>query len=157
MYAGSGGLQSTVGDLVTWQMALTSGKVLSLSVLAQMWTPPHLPDSALTDYGMGWVVGKVNGQPVIWHNGAIPGATGFVGYFPDAHLTVVILSNLFLLGGPREKHTFFSLGQGLAALYVPALSPPGDTDSGGRKSADERGHAFPPLPVLPAGAFAAAD
>ena len=54
----------------------------------------------------------------------MPGATGFLGRFPDDHLTVVILGNLFPLDGFDDRPPFFALAQGLAAQYVPALAPP---------------------------------
>ena len=122
-YAGAGGLQATVGDLVKWDAAVAGGKVLPLAVMWQMWTPPTLPGGAKTDYGMGWVSQRVNGHRIIWHNGAIPGGMGFLGRFPDDHLTVVILSNLFPLDGQDDTHPFLPLGQGVAALYAPALAP----------------------------------
>ena len=138
-YAGAGGLQSTGGDLLKWDAALTSGKVLPLPVMAQMWTPPGLPGGAKTDYGMGWARQTVNGHRVIWHNGAIPGAMGFLGRFPDDRVTVVILSNLFPLdkNDDGSKPQFFSLGQGLAALYVPALALPKVVASDGLKIPDD--------------------
>ncbi len=120
---GAGGLQSSVGDLVKWDVALAGGKVLPLSVMAQMWTPPTLPGGAKTDYGMGWISQTINGHRVVWHNGSIPGARAFLGRFPDDHLTVIVLTNLFPLGGDEVHLSLLPLGQGLAALYVPALAP----------------------------------
>ena len=122
--AGSGGLQSTAGDLLRWQAALTAGKVLPPSVLSRMWTSPVLPGGAQTDYGMGWVSQTVNGHRLVWHNGAIPGATAFLGWFPADRLTVVILSNSFPLDGQDDAHPFLPMGQRLATFYVPALAPP---------------------------------
>ena len=92
--AGMGGLQSTVGDLVKWDAALSSGAVLPASSLTQMWTPPALPGGAHTDYGMGWIAQTSHGHRLIWHNGTLPGAMSFIGRWPEDHLTVIILSNM---------------------------------------------------------------
>lgn len=125
--AGAGGLQSTVGDLARWDAAVAGGWVLPLPVMSQAWTPPALPGGAKTDYGMGWVSQTVSGHRIVWHNGALPGAMAFLGRFPDDHLTVVILSNLFPLDDPDDRYPFLPLGQGVAACYVPALAPAKET------------------------------
>lgn len=121
--AGAGGLQSTVGDLVKWDAALASGAVLPASSLAQMWTPPALPGGAHTDYGMGWLAQTTGGHRLVWHNGALPGAMGFIGRWPEDHLTVIVLSNMMPLDGFDDAYPFLPLGQAVAALYVPALAP----------------------------------
>lgn len=121
--AGAGGLQSTVSDLVKWNAALDAGTLLPASSLAQMWTPPVLPGKARSGYGMGWVSQTIQGHRVVWHNGSLPGAMGFLGRFPDDHLTIIVLSNMSPLDGFDEASPFLPLGQGLASLYVPALAP----------------------------------
>ena len=121
--AGAGGLQSTVGDLAKWEAALTEGRVLPPPIVAQMWTPPALPSGAHTGYGMGWLSQVVNGHRLVWHNGSLPGAMGFLGHFPEDHLTVILLSNMSPLDGFDEASPFLPLGQAVAALYVPALAP----------------------------------
>ena len=121
--AGAGGLQSTAGDLVKWDAALASGAVLPASGLAQMWTPPVLPGGAHTHYGMGWMAQTFGGHRLIWHNGALPGAMGFIGRWPEDRLTVIVLSNMMPLDGFDDAYPFLPLGQAVAALYVPALAP----------------------------------
>ncbi len=123
LLAGAGGLQATAGDLVKWDAALAAGTVLPASSLAQMWTPPALPGGAHTDYGMGWIAQTYNGHRLIWHNGALPGAMGFLGRFPDDRLTVILLSNMSPLDGFDDAYPFLPLGQGVAALYASALAP----------------------------------
>jgi len=121
--AGAGGLQSTAGDLVKWDAVLASGALLLPSILAQTWTPPALPGGARTEYGMGWINQTINGHRVLWHNGELPGAQGFLGRFPDDHLTVILLSNMSPLDGPDDAYPFLPLGQAVAGLFVPALAP----------------------------------
>ncbi len=121
--SGAGGLQSTAGDLVKWDAALAAGTLLPPPVLAQTWTPPALPGGAHSEYGMGWVNQTLNGHRILWHNGELPGAMGFLGRFPEDHLTVILLSNMSPLDGPDEEPSFLPLGQSVASLYVPALAP----------------------------------
>ena len=121
--AGAGGLQSTAGDLVKWDAALAAGTLLPPSMLAQMWTPPALPGGARSEYGMGWVNQTVNGHRILWHNGELPGSLGFLGRFPDDHLTVILLSNMSPLDGPDDAYPFLPLGQAVAGLFIPALAP----------------------------------
>jgi D-alanyl-D-alanine carboxypeptidase len=123
LLAGAGGLQSTAGDLVKWDAALAAGTLLPAASLAQMGTPPALPGGARSGYGMGWVSQTINGHRLLWHNGSLPGAMSFLGRFPDDHLTVILLSNMSPLDGFDDAFPFLPLGQGLAALYLPALAP----------------------------------
>ena len=130
-----GGLQSTAGDLVKWDAALAAGTLLPPSSLAQMWTPPALPGGARSDYGMGWMNQTVNGHRVLWHNGSWPGTMGFLGRFPEDHLTVILLSNMSPQDGFDDAYPFLPLGQAVAGLYVPALAPAkgaGNAGPGGR-------------------------
>ena len=48
---------------------------------------------------------------------------GFLGLFPEDHLTVILLSNMSPLDGFDEAYPFLPLGQGVTALYIPALAP----------------------------------
>src|SRR5207249_11725758 len=54
----AGSLLSNVDDLVKWDAALSSEKLLTKSSLDQMWTPAMTNDAADTpfNYGFGWFV-----------------------------------------------------------------------------------------------------
>jgi CubicO group peptidase (beta-lactamase class C family) len=83
----AGAMYSTTADLTRWAQALHGGKVLSAASLAQMTTP------GLGGYGMGLVIGKHAGEPIIWHNGGIEGFHSYLAWLPQQRLTVVVLSN----------------------------------------------------------------
>jgi CubicO group peptidase (beta-lactamase class C family) len=83
----AGAMYSTTGDLARWTRALHGGKVLSADSLAEM------TRAGLGDYGMGLVIGKHAGEPMIWHNGGIEGFHSYVAWLPARRLTVVILAN----------------------------------------------------------------
>ena len=89
----AGSLCSTVGDLVKWENALFSGKVVSASSLAQMTTPAKLTSSRPMPYGFGLAPDTVGKHRVIGHGGGINGFISQEEYYPDDSLTVVVLAN----------------------------------------------------------------
>ncbi len=90
----AGSLCSTAGDLVTWVKALHGGKVLSPRSYREMITPATLNDGTPLRYGMGIGVGKDSrGLTYIGHGGSVTGFTAEAGWYPDAQLAVVALTN----------------------------------------------------------------
>jgi D-alanyl-D-alanine carboxypeptidase len=91
-----GAVCATATDLVKWQAALDSGRVLTPSSLALMRTPTTLSDGTTIDYGLGTRLGSLDGHRVLGHYGG-EGRGGFrplLESFPDDHLTIVILMNM---------------------------------------------------------------
>lgn len=84
---GTGGLYSTVLDLVKWDSALREGKVLNQTSMNAMFEP------YLQGYGYGWVIDSLNGYQRIWHDGLIAGFTGIIVRVPSEKLCVVVLAN----------------------------------------------------------------
>lgn len=105
--AAAGAVRSTPGDLLRWHAALLGGKVLKPESLAMMLKPGRLKDGRLAsaarmgagdkpataDYGFGISVGEQNGRRTIGHGGAINGFNSSLTTYPDAKLTVVVLTN----------------------------------------------------------------
>jgi CubicO group peptidase (beta-lactamase class C family) len=90
----AGSLCSTAGDLVTWVNALHGGKVLSPESYREMITPSTLNDGTPLRYGLGIGVGKDSrGLTYIGHGGTVTGFTAEAGWYPDAQLAVVVLTN----------------------------------------------------------------
>jgi len=89
----AGALCSTVGDLVMWERALTSGKVVSPESFALMSTPATLNDGQKIHYGFGLVPGEMSGHAFINHSGGIPGFATMEYYFPADSLAVVVFTN----------------------------------------------------------------
>jgi CubicO group peptidase (beta-lactamase class C family) len=110
-YAG-GGLRSTVLDLVKWDAALYTEKILKRSSREQMWTAATLNDGSKTAYGYGWGIGKLQGHRRVGHNGAH--ATGFhttFNRYPDDKLSVTVLAN------QRGANTD-AIADGVAKFYL---------------------------------------
>jgi CubicO group peptidase (beta-lactamase class C family) len=89
----AGSLCSTVGDLVRWESALFSGKVVSAASLAQMTTPAKLTSNRPMPYGFGLAPDTMGGHRLIGHGGGINGFISQEEYYPQDSLTVVVLSN----------------------------------------------------------------
>jgi len=85
----AGGLYSTTEDLLKWEQALTTGRVISAASFAKMTTPVKV------DYGYGLIIatGK-DGHKIISHGGGIEGFNTYLMYFPDDQLTVAVLANM---------------------------------------------------------------
>jgi len=89
----AGALCSTVGDLVIWQHALVSGRVVRPASYALMSTPETLTDGKPLTYGYGLGVGRLETHRRVSHGGGINGFITDLSYYPDDTLHVVVLAN----------------------------------------------------------------
>ena len=85
----AGGLFSTVEDLLKWDQALYTDRLLSRASRDAMFSRPY----TFSDYGYGWVMANEGGRRSILHGGAIDGFQSFIARFPDERATVIVLSN----------------------------------------------------------------
>jgi D-alanyl-D-alanine carboxypeptidase len=92
-YFAAGELCSTVGDLVKWANDLASGRVVSPSTYDEMTTPGPLPGEPFTPYGYGLLLGSVDGQAWVGHNGATSGFNSWLLHFPGSDLSLAICLN----------------------------------------------------------------
>ena len=83
----AGALYSTVFDLLKWDQALYTDKILSQKSLQEMWTP------VMKDYGYGWMISNVYGHKNIEHGGAIDGFSSDISRWPDDKMTIIVLCN----------------------------------------------------------------
>jgi CubicO group peptidase (beta-lactamase class C family) len=84
----AGGGYSTVGDLLRFAQALSSGRLLSEATLANA-TRPHQQQ-----YGYGFDVQGQGPLRSYGHGGGAPGMNGELRVFPELGYVVVSLSNL---------------------------------------------------------------
>jgi CubicO group peptidase (beta-lactamase class C family) len=89
----AGSLCSTVGDLVRWTAALSSGKVVSPSSYQQMTTPVSLTSGRDMSYGFGLSAGKNGTHRYIGHGGGINGFISYLVHYPDDSLYIAVLAN----------------------------------------------------------------
>lgn len=89
----AGGLCSTADDLLRWQRALVSGRVVRPETYTRMTTPATLTSGAPMTYAYGLSTGRVLERPVIAHGGGIPGFSTFMSWYPADSLGIVVLVN----------------------------------------------------------------
>lgn len=108
---GEDGVVSTLGDLFKWDQALYGERLVKRATLDLAFTPGRTNDGAATTYGFGWVVGTLLGQRTISHGGSWLGFRNAIRRYPDAGVTVVVLSNF-------DEFDPDGLASQVAALYL---------------------------------------
>ena len=117
----AGALVSSVDDLLTWDRALTEGRILGADARQKWITPYRLSNGRVTHYGYGWSVNTYEGHPVIEHSGGIHGFRGHVLRLPADLGYIAVLSND---GGPGRSPT--TLARRLAAIVMDRPLPAPD-------------------------------
>jgi CubicO group peptidase (beta-lactamase class C family) len=106
-----GGLCSTAGDLLRWNRALYSGRLLSEASLRRMTTAAATTDGTpignarfgqdgerppfvtQADYGYGLEISRMFDHRVFWHSGGINGFNAIMLHFPDDRADLILLAN----------------------------------------------------------------
>lgn len=89
----AGALISNAADLVRWNQALVSGKVVEPESYAQMTTPHVLESGEATTYGFGLGLDQLDGVRRVQHGGGINGFNSMLAFYPESGLTVAVISN----------------------------------------------------------------
>lgn len=90
---GAGGVYASVEDLLLWDQALDSHRLVSREILSQAHSPAKLNDGQTSNYGFGWALADRVGHPAVHHNGSWVGFRTAMARFPQQRLTVIVLSN----------------------------------------------------------------
>jgi D-alanyl-D-alanine carboxypeptidase len=88
-----GGLCSTARDLLAWQKALESGRVVSAASYQAMITPLPLADGTPTGYGFGLFPSTLGGHRVISHSGGVSGFSADLIHVTGDDLRIAALVN----------------------------------------------------------------
>lgn len=107
-YLPAGGLASTSEDMARFLEHVMDGEPdFVRRTLELQWRD----EDSGTAMGLGWVLGSLDGEPLVWHNGRTGGYHAFVGFLPGAEKGIVLLTNasldadglaLALLGGEDQ-------------------------------------------------------
>jgi CubicO group peptidase (beta-lactamase class C family) len=93
----TGGLSSTIDDLLRFYLALQSNKLVSATTLNLLTTSKILArkyDANQTYWGYGFELELIDGKRVIGHGGGDFGISSGIRWYPDSgNYTVVVLSN----------------------------------------------------------------
>ena len=90
----AGGVFSTVEDLLRWDQALYTDRLVDQAALEEAFTSGALNDGSTFGYGFGWGIGSHRGHRRISHGGAWVGFRTAIARYPDIRLTVIVLTNL---------------------------------------------------------------
>jgi CubicO group peptidase (beta-lactamase class C family) len=89
----AGSILSTVDDMLIWNNALMSGKVISKTSLEKALIPVTLNNGKKTNYAYGLIIGDLDGSKTIEHSGGINGFLSNGIYFPQEDVYVIGFSN----------------------------------------------------------------
>jgi len=91
---GDGMVNSTTGDLLKWDQALYTDKLINAQDKEQILRPSATTDGNKNDYGFGWSVknDKTYGR-IASHSGGWAGYITYIERQPDKNKTIIILQN----------------------------------------------------------------
>jgi CubicO group peptidase (beta-lactamase class C family) len=115
IHFGDAGVFTSAGDLLIWDQALYSDRVLSQDSMHAMFTP------YLDNYAYGWRVGESFGHRQTNHSGSSQGFSTNITRFPDDRLTVIVLSNSDSANATRVSQALSAISLG-APYQLPASS-----------------------------------
>jgi D-alanyl-D-alanine carboxypeptidase len=130
----AGGLLSTLSDMVKWNAALDSEKLLQRASLEQMQMPAKLGDGRevnftyrgeQTGYGFGWFLGNYRGHKLATHGGVLSGFSASIHHFVNDRITIIVLCNSKegeRRAGEDRMGQADALARDIADIYVPNLS-----------------------------------
>jgi CubicO group peptidase (beta-lactamase class C family) len=113
---GNGGLLTTVGDLLIWNDALTSGK-LGHFVTTELQRQTKLQSGQEIAYARGLFVDSYHGVREISHSGATAGYRAWLGRYPDLQISIALLCNAGNASPTKLAHQ-------VADLFLPKQLPP---------------------------------
>jgi hypothetical protein len=90
---GMGDILTTVDDMLKWDEALYTEKLVKRDLLEKAWSSYVLADGRKANYGYGWWVSQYQGLQIIEHGGGISGFRSESVRIPTQHIFVVVLSN----------------------------------------------------------------
>ncbi len=89
----AGGLYTTPTDLLKWDLALISGKLIKPGSFTLMTTPRQLSDGRTQDYGCGLSIRRRDGELVLGHGGAVSGFQTYNAILPRPRSAVAVMTN----------------------------------------------------------------
>ncbi len=109
----AGGIVSTVDDLLRWHNAILSEKLLKPNAWKRSFTPAILNNGKPTEYGYGWILRKLRGQPMQVHGGVVAGFQTMQLMLPQEKLSIIFIANQ----QPRQNAAR-RIGEKIAAMAI---------------------------------------
>jgi CubicO group peptidase (beta-lactamase class C family) len=115
----SGGIVSNIVDLVKYDAALDSNKLISEASRNLMFTPTLSNDKKVLPYGLGWFVQEINKTKLVWHYGHFPPiASSLYLKVPEHDLTFLLLANTSQLSDSYDLQKGNVVRSPYAALFL---------------------------------------
>jgi len=114
---GSGGLMSTVDDLLLWDCNSYANKLGKGALVKELEAPGMLNNGKAVNYGMGLWLGSYHGLPTVEHSGGTFGYRTEFLRFPQQRFSVIELCNL-------ESVDVEGLARKIADIYLKGESRP---------------------------------
>lgn len=92
---GDGSIYSTLDDLLLWDRALDSNRLLDAKARDRLFTPVR------NEYAYGWWVQTRFNHKVEWHGGNVSGFVSQIARYPGEKLFIAVLSNIW--SGPDRS------------------------------------------------------
>ncbi len=117
LIAPNGGAMINVLDFAAWDIAITSGRLLSAASVAEMTTPVRLSNGRTVGHGLGWFMDQFNGHRFGAHWGTtVTGHSAVIRRYVDDRVTVIMLANLDDGGFGID-----AMSKRIADMYVPGV------------------------------------
>jgi CubicO group peptidase (beta-lactamase class C family) len=91
---GSGGVHSTIPDLLRWDESFYTGTLGGSELTTLVQTPGTLNNGDKLTYAFGLTVDQYGGRRRVHHGGALGGYRAMIMRFPDEHFSVAMLCNI---------------------------------------------------------------
>ena len=91
---GPGRISSTAADLLKWDQALYTNKLIQQTTLQDAFTPMKLMDGSISNYGFGWTLRTDSAfGKIVSHTGDNPGYKTQIIRYLDKKKTIILLNN----------------------------------------------------------------
>jgi CubicO group peptidase (beta-lactamase class C family) len=90
---GLGDIVTNVDDMLKWDEALYTDKLVRRDLLEKAWSSFVLTDGRKTNYGYGWWLSEYQNLQMIWHLGGTGDFGSCAVRIPSQHLFAVVLTN----------------------------------------------------------------
>lgn len=93
-YYGPGEQYTTASDMVKWDKAYFSAKVIGDALMKKVLTAHKLPDGTETNYGLGWGILKLDAGKIVGHTGGNYGYRTIYMHNLTLDSSVILLTNI---------------------------------------------------------------
>jgi CubicO group peptidase (beta-lactamase class C family) len=90
---GDGTVNSTTNDLLKWDRALYTEKLVSKEMLEEAFSPAKLNDGKTFNYGFGWAIRQTYGGKMLSHSGGWPGYNTYMENHIENGKVIIVLRN----------------------------------------------------------------